>query len=88
MKAKLLKKLRTVGRNQINIYSVTKTTTWRGEFITGMSYSYSNNDYSGLFELGDTEEDVRNKAMEIYFKNNIDFIREKYKNYARKYKKS
>lgn len=86
MKAKLLKKLRTTGRNQIDIYSVTKTTTWRGEYITGMSYCYHNDDYSGLFELGDTEEDVRNKAMKIYFKKNIDYIREKYKKYSKKHR--
>lgn len=86
MKAKLLKRLRAIGRNQINIYSVTRTTTWRGEFITGMSYSCNNGVYAGLFELGDTEEDVRNKAMKIYFYNNMEWIKEKYKKYSRKYK--
>lgn len=38
MKTKLLKKLRAIGRNQITVYSVTKTTTWRGEYVSGMSY--------------------------------------------------
>lgn len=86
MKAKLLKRLRTIGRNQINIHSVTRTTTWRGEFITGMRYGYNNDAYAGLFELGDTEEDVRNKAMKIYIDNNMEWIRKKYKKYSRKYK--
>ena len=86
MKTKLLKKLRTIGRNQINVYSVTRTTSWRGEFITGMRYGYHDDAYSGLFSFGNTEEDVRNKAMKIYFDNNMEWIREKYKKYSRKYK--
>ena len=86
MKTKLLKKLRCIGRCQVSIYSVTTTTTWRGEFITGMSYGYNNDAYKGLFTLGDSEDEVRDKAMKIYFKNNMDWIREKYKKYSRKYK--
>lgn len=88
MKTKLLKKLRAQGRCQITIYSVTTTTTWRGEFITGMSYGYSDDAYRGLFSLGDTEEDVRDKAMRIYMRQNIEYFREKYKKYSRKYKMS
>ena len=87
MKTKLLKKLRNIGRNQITIYSVTTTSNWRGEFITGMRYGYNNDAYSNLFSLGDTEEGVRDKAMKIYFRENMDIIREKYKRYSRKYKK-
>ena len=86
MKTKLLKKLRAQGRCQISIHSVTTTTTWRGELVTGMSYGYSNNAYRGLFALGDTEEEVRDKAMRIYMRENIEHFREKYKKYSRKYK--
>lgn len=86
MKTKLLKKLREVGRSQINIYSVTRTTTWRGEYITGMSYGYNDDAYKGLFTFGDTEDEVRNRAMKIYFENNMEYIRHKYRKYSRKYK--
>lgn len=86
MKTKLLKKLRTEGRSQINIYSVTRTTTWRGECVTGMSYGYSDHAYKGLFDFGDSEDDVRDKAMRIYFEKNMEYIRYKYRKYSRKYK--
>lgn len=88
MKTKLLKMLRAQGRCQISIHSVTTTTSWRGEFVTGMSYGYSNDAYRGLFSLGDTEEEVRDKAMRIYMRQNIEYFREKYKKYSRKYKMS
>lgn len=78
--------LRAQGRCQISIHSVTTTTTWRGVFITGMGYGYSNDAYRNLFTLGDTEEDVRDKAMRIYMRQNIEYFREKYKKYSRKYK--
>lgn len=68
MKTKLLKWLRRRGKNMVNIYSVT---TCRG-VVTGMSYGYSSPEYSGLFFLGDTEEDVRDKAMRIYITNYIE----------------
>lgn len=87
MKAKLLKKLREIGRDQITVHSVTRTTTWRGEYVSGMSYGYNDDAYKGLFDFGDSEEDVRNKAMKIYFERNMEWIRSKYKKYSRKYKK-
>lgn len=87
MKAKLLKKLRAEGRCQIAILSVTTATTWRGEIVTGMSYSYNNDDYRGLFCIGDTADEVRDKAMKIYFQKNMDGIREKYKKYSRRNRK-
>lgn len=87
MKAKLLKKLREIGRSQITIQSVTTTTTWSKEFVTGMSYSYNNDDYRGLFYFGDTADEVRDKAMKIYFQKNMDGIREKYKKYSRRNRK-
>lgn len=68
MKTKLLKRLRRRGKNMVSIYSVT---TCRG-VVTGMSYGYSSPEYSDLFFLGDTEEDVRDKAMRIYITNYIE----------------
>lgn len=87
MKAKLLKKLRAEGRCQITILSITTTTTWRGEIVSGMSYSYNDDDYRGLFCIGDTADEVRDKAMKIYFQKNMDSIREKYKKYSRRNRK-
>jgi hypothetical protein len=84
MKAKLLKKLREIGRSQITIQSVTTTTAWGEEFATSMSYSYNDDDYRGLFYFGDTVDEVRDRAMKIYFQKNMDSIREKYKKYSRK----
>ena len=73
MKTKLLRKLRNEGRNMINVYSITTT---RG-VVTGMSYGCSSPDYRGLFFLGDTEEDVREKAMRIYMEKEVKRRREK-----------
>lgn len=67
MKTKLLKRLRRQGRDMINVYSITTT---RG-VVTGMSYGYKSDDYKHLFSLGDTEEDIRNKAMKIYMEKEV-----------------
>lgn len=75
MKSKLLRKLRDKGRSKITVFSITKT----GGIATGMSYGFNENEYKGLFSLGDTEEDVKEKAARIYIERNIDLIRKKYK---------
>lgn len=62
MKTKLLKKLRRRGRNQISIYSVTT----QDGCTTGMKIGYSDDKYSGLFEFGDTKEEVLRKAEHIF----------------------
>lgn len=51
-----------------------------------MSYSFSGGEYRGLFKIGDTEQDVRNKACKIWIENNIEHIRIKYKKYKRNLK--
>lgn len=73
MRTKLLKKLRREGWNIINVYSI----TMRGGIVTGMSYGYSSPDYGELFSFGDTEEDVREKAMRIYMEKEVKRRREK-----------
>lgn len=70
MKTRLLKKLRRKGRNQVCIYSVTKT----GGTVTGMSISYNEDKYKGLFCFGDTEEEVKKKAERIYI---TDYLKRK-----------
>lgn len=82
MKTRLLKKLRYIGREQVHILSITK----EDGVSVGMTYSYNEKFYSDLFYMGDTEDDVKERAMKIYLKNNIDNIREKYKKYTRRYK--
>ena len=88
MKEKLLKKLREEGRNKVHIMSTTKEKrAFSEEWVNvGMSYSCNEDEYSGLFFIGDTEEDVKDRAMRIFFEKNMDSIREKYKKYTRKYK--
>ena len=87
MKAKLLKKLRRIGRNKITILSITTTTRFGSEpYTTGMKYSFTEPEYADLFCMFDTEEDVRNRAMRIFLNKNIDEIRRKYKRYSRLYK--
>lgn len=90
MKVKLLKKLREEGRNKVYILSTTtEKRRFSEEFITvGMSYSYNEPEYGDLFFLGDTEEDVKDRAMMIFFEKNMDSIRKEYKKYTRKYKKA
>jgi len=79
MKVKLLKRLRQIGRDMVNVSSVTTTCG----LVTGMCYGYDTKEYSDLFELGDTEEDVKNKACKIYLETNIEKIRKKYRKYSR-----
>ena len=67
MKVKLLRKLRKEGRNQIHVYSVTRSRN----IVTGMSYGFNEDKYSGLFNLGDTEEEVLEKAAKIYINDYI-----------------
>lgn len=88
MKVKLLKKLRDEGRDKVHISSTTtEQLRFSDEWITvGMTYSFNEPEYSDLFFLGDTEEDVKERAMSIFFEKNMDYIREKYKKYTRKYK--
>jgi hypothetical protein len=86
MKAKLLKRLRNTGRNVIDVLSVTTTTSFSGKSITGMSYSYTGDEYKGLFSFGDTEEEVKEKACNIWLSQNIERLRIKYRKYTRKYR--
>lgn len=86
MKVKLLKKLRNIGRNRISINSVTRTTTYRGEYVSGMSISYGLPQYANIWDFGMTEEDVYNKAMMIFFQTEMDWVRTKYKKHTRKYR--
>lgn len=86
MKTKLLKKLRAIGRNRVSINSVTRTTTWRGEFVTGMSIGYNLPQYAHIWDFGMTEEDVYENAMKIFFETEMDWVRKKYKKYTRKYR--
>ena len=62
MKTKLLRKLRRRASGEITILSTTR----ESGMIIGMSYSYDNNEYRNLFELGDTPEEVKRKATHIY----------------------
>ena len=86
MKTKLLKKIRNKGRNIITIYSTTTETSWRGSYCTGMSYGYTGDEYKGLFSFGDTEQEVKEKAMNVFIQKEIENIRKRYKKYSRKYK--
>ncbi len=83
MKVKLLKRLRREGRNQITILSITNT----DGISTGMSYSFNDLDYSGLFSFGDTEEDVINKAVKIYIEKQIKILRNKKIKFISQWKK-
>ena len=84
MKVKLLKILRKIGRNKIKIYSFTST----NGTVTGMQISYDEDEYRGLFSLGDTEQDIKEKACKIYLETNIETIRKKYVKYSKKFKNS
>jgi len=74
MKVKLLKKIRSHGRSRITIISVTTT----NGITTGMKVGYDSPEYSGLFEMGDTESVVKEKACRIYLQNNMQSIRERF----------
>ena len=84
MNVKLVKKLRKIGRNKIKIYSFTTT----NGTVTGMKIGYDEDEYRGLFSLGDTEQDVKEKACKIYLETNIESISKKYAKYSKKLKTS
>lgn len=79
MKAKLLKKLRDEGRSKINIISFTKT----NGIYTGMSYGFDDDEYRGLFKIGDTESSIKEKAARIYINTHINYFRKKYFNFKK-----
>jgi hypothetical protein len=79
MKVRLLKKLRNIGREMIEIRSITTT----NGVTTGMSIGMDSSEYRGLFSYGNTEEEVKEKAAKIYLENNIEKIRKKYSKYRR-----
>ncbi len=78
MKVKLLKRLRSQSRDEVHINSVTTS----GGTVTGMSIGYDDNCYEGIFDFGNTEEDVMRKVFHIFFSNRAEKIREKYKKYS------
>jgi len=78
MKTKLLRKLRETGRSQIHIMSYSTT----NGCPSGITYGYSQAEYRGLFDFGDTHEDLNRKAERIYLNLNIDKLRKKYKKYT------
>jgi len=73
MKVKLLKRLRKEGMRQIDIHTTTRT----NGIMSGMSYSYSDSKYKGLFNYGDSEFDVLKKAAHIYMEDYIKRIKDK-----------
>ena len=86
--SKTTHKTKREGRNKITILSTTRTTNYRGSFITGMKYSYTGEEYADLFNFDETEDEVREKAMNIFLNKNIDEIRHRYKKYSRKFKEN
>ena len=83
MKTKLLKRLRNIGRNQIEIVSVTtENTAFRGTIVTGMAIAYSDDIYSDLFSFGNTVEEILNKAARRYIKAHFNEIRSRYRKYS------
>ena len=82
MKAKLLKKLREEGRSQVDVYSITRT----NGYITGMGYSHPGEGYRDLWNLGNSEEVVKNKACDVWLSLNVEKIRKRYYKFTRRYK--
>lgn len=62
MKTRLLKKLRRRGRNKIAVTSITRT----NGSITGITYSYSDDDYKGFLNTCWSEEELLKKAEQVY----------------------
>ena len=79
MKTKLLRKIRRAGSMQIRIYSVTR----ENGITVGMVIGANSSLYCGLFKMGDTENEVINKAIRIYYETHIDKIRADFKKYSR-----
>lgn len=86
MKVKLLKKLRAEARSRVTIYSVTTEETWRGRYVSRMSYGYSKPQYAHILSFDMTEEDVKKKVEKIFFETEMGWVRKEYKKYTRRYK--
>jgi hypothetical protein len=88
MKVKLLKRIRETGRNAISINSYTTTTSLSGEYVTGMSYSYTGDEYSGLWHFGMSSYELREAALKVYLGTGVldRYWKPKYKKYTRKWK--
>ena len=82
MKTKLLRRLRRIGRSQIDIIGVTTT----NGTVTGMRIVLNSEEYRGLFDFGNERIDVYRKAERIYITININYIRKRYKKYSVNYK--
>ena len=82
MKTKLLRKIRRAGSMQIRIHSVTR----ENGITVGMVIGAKSFLYCGLFKMGDTEKEVINKAIRIYYETHIDEIRADFKKYSRNFK--
>jgi len=80
MKVKLLKRLRDIGRGMVNVHSITK----ENGISIGMKYGFDYDEYKGLFKLGDTEDDIKEKAARVYINSNINEICKKYFNEKQK----
>lgn len=74
MRVKLLRKLRRIGSGMVRIYSITKT----DGVVTGMVYGYDSSEFGNLFRYGDTAEDVKRRAADVYISTNIERIRRRY----------
>lgn len=74
MKTKLLKKLRRESKDQVILYTVTKT---NGEH-SGLKYGYDNNAYAGLSDSNSVEEFYQ-KVFQIYMEVNNNKLKRKYK---------
>jgi len=79
MKVKLLKKLRKAGKDVIHIRSVTEESRFGKTTVTGVSYGYSDDRYSNIWDYGMTKEELINKACRIYIKSQLPLLRKKYR---------
>ena len=75
MKVKLLKKLRRRGRDKITVISITRT----NGSITGITYSYSDDDYKGFLKTCWSEEELLKKSERVYIKKYLELTSPKTK---------
>lgn len=65
----------------ITILSETTTNGSR----SGVSYSYSGSQYSGISDYSMIPYEMKQRAAQIYLESNIDIIRKKYAKYSRNF---
>lgn len=82
MKVKLLRKVRRAAINCAHINSITTTSDWRGEYISGVSVGfgiYDNEPYKNIWTLNMDKDTFNRLVRQKYWELNKEYYYKKYR---------